>query len=183
MMERVDITGQAGNSSDPRPGRATAPMRPCIWLISDLLALAWRNGQRTLEQPRFRRAYADLELGLHSRRRTNPNGLRQGCVGAFDIRPLPCAWTRMRSVGNINENACNHRPERQVDISFKAAVSACPPRGHPGERPRCRRLRAAHRVTAAGKRGFATEGPYLESDRPAGPLILGRVISKQPTSR
>lgn len=155
MMERVDITGQAGHSSDPSLGRNA--MEAMHLVISDLLEL--RAGwQKRWNNPLFGVPTPTLNLGcIHGG--DNPNRICAKCALEFDIRPLP-GMDPDALRADINERLQLIAAERQVDISFKPLFPGVPPLDTPAD---AAIVAACEQLTgySAGSVAFATEGPYL----------------------
>ncbi|PCC98907.1 acetylornithine deacetylase [Halopseudomonas pelagia] len=155
MMERVDITGQAGHSSDPSLGRNA--MEAMHLVISDLLDL--RAGwQKRWNNPLFGVPTPTLNLGcIHGG--DNPNRICAKCALEFDIRPLP-GMDPDALRAEINERLQLIAAERQVDISFNPLFPGVPPLDTPAD---AAIVAACEQLTGynAGSVAFATEGPYL----------------------
>ncbi|KAA0695124.1 acetylornithine deacetylase [Halopseudomonas laoshanensis] len=155
MMERVDITGQAGHSSDPSLGRNA--MEAMHLVISDLLEL--RAGwQKRWNNPLFGVPTPTLNLGcIHGG--DNPNRICAKCALEFDIRPLP-GMDPDALRADINERLQLIAAEHQVDISFKPLFPGVPPLDTPAD---AAIVAACEQLTgySAGSVAFATEGPYL----------------------
>jgi acetylornithine deacetylase len=155
LMERVDITGQAGHSSDPALGRnAIEAMHE---VIGDLMGLraSWQN---RWNNPLFGVPTPTLNLGcIHGG--DNPNRICAKCALEFDIRPLPGMDTEaLRS--EIRAHLERIAGERQVHIDYKPLFPGVPPLDTAADAPL---VQACEELTgfSAGSVAFATEGPYL----------------------
>src|SRR5690606_29425053 len=85
LMERVDIIGEAGHSSDPSLGRNA--IEAMHQVISELLELR-RSWQAQWHNPLFSVPTPTLNLGcIHGG--DNPNRICGRCALEFDLRPLP----------------------------------------------------------------------------------------------
>lgn len=155
LMERVDITGQAGHSSDPALGRnAIEAMHE---VIGDLMGLRAR-WQKRWNNSLFGVPTPTLNLGcIHGG--DNPNRICAKCALEFDIRPLPGMDTEaLRS--EIREHLERIAGERQVRIDYKPLFPGVPPLDTAADAPL---VQACEELTgfSAGSVAFATEGPYL----------------------
>ncbi|MBQ1559103.1 MAG: M20/M25/M40 family metallo-hydrolase, partial [Pseudomonas sp.] len=85
MMERIDILGQSGHSSNPALGRsALEAMQDVMGELRGLRA-QW---QREFNNPQFSVPQPTLNLGcIHGG--DNPNRICGQCALEFDLRPLP----------------------------------------------------------------------------------------------
>jgi acetylornithine deacetylase len=85
MMERIDILGQSGHSSDPRLGHsALEAMHDAIGELRGL-RLLW---QREFNNPQFSVPQPTMNFGcIHGG--DNPNRICGQCSLEFDLRPLP----------------------------------------------------------------------------------------------
>ena len=85
LMERVDIIGQAGHSSDPLLGRNA--IEAMHQVINELLTLR-SSWQQQWTNPLFSVPTPTLNLGcIHGG--DNPNRICGRCALEFDLRPLP----------------------------------------------------------------------------------------------
>lgn len=155
MMERVDIIGQAGHSSDPSLGRNA--MEAMHLVISDLLALR-SEWQQRWNDPLFGVPTPTLNLGcIHGG--DNPNRICAKCALEFDIRPLP-GMDPDALRADIDERLQIIAAERQVEIHFQPLFAGVPPLDTPAD---AAIVKACEQLTGygAGSVAFATEGPYL----------------------
>ena len=85
MMERIDILGQSGHSSDPSLGHSALEAMHAA--IGELLALR-AQWQKEYNNPQFGVPQPTLNLGcIHGG--DNPNRICGQCALEFDLRPLP----------------------------------------------------------------------------------------------
>lgn len=155
LMERIDITGQAGHSSDPGLGRnAIEAMHE---VITDLMTLR-TSWQKRWNNPLFGVPTPTLNLGcIHGG--DNPNRICAKCALEFDIRPLPGMDPEaLRS--EIRQRLEHIAGERQVRIDYKPLFPGVPPLDTAADAPL---VRVCEELTgfSAGSVAFATEGPYL----------------------
>jgi acetylornithine deacetylase len=155
LMERIDITGQAGHSSDPALGRnAIEAMHE---VVTDLMSLR-SDWQKRWTNPLFSVPSPTLNLGcIHGG--DNPNRICAKCALEFDIRPLPGMNTdelRAQISGRLQRIAA----ERSVRIDYKPLFPGVPPMDTAADAPL---VKACEELTgfSAGSVAFATEGPYL----------------------
>jgi len=156
MMERIDILGQSGHSSDPSLGRNA--MEAMHDAMSALRALrgqwqeTFRNAQFSVPQP-------TLNFGcIHGG--DNPNRICGQCSLEFDLRPLPgmdAEWLRAAIREKLQPIAHQH----QVRIDYGPLFPGVPPFEEPAD---SELVRLAERLTghAAEAVAFGTEAPYLQ---------------------
>ncbi|WP_271409700.1 acetylornithine deacetylase [Pseudomonas sp. Q1-7] len=156
MMERIDILGQSGHSSDPSLGHSALEAMHAV--MSDLLELRgewqqeFRNSQFSVPQP-------TLNFGcIHGG--DNPNRICGQCSLEFDLRPLPgMSPDTLRAV--IRQRLRPVAEHYQVQIDFKPLFPAVPPFE---QAPGSDLVRLAERLTGhtAQAVAFGTEAPYLQ---------------------
>ncbi|CEA03318.1 acetylornithine deacetylase [Pseudomonas saudimassiliensis] len=155
LMERVDITGQAGHSSDPSLGRNA--IEAMHQVISELLAL--RSGwQRQWTNPLFSVPTPTLNLGcIHGG--DNPNRICGQCALEFDLRPLP-GMNPDELRASIAQRLQVVAREHAVTIDYRPLFPGVAPLDTPAS---AEIVRACEQLTgySAGSVAFATEGPYL----------------------
>ncbi|WP_312378441.1 acetylornithine deacetylase [Pseudomonas oryzihabitans] len=157
LMERIDILGQSGHSSDPSLGHsALDAMQAVMGELLDLRA-QW---QREYRNPLFLVPQPTLNLGcIHGG--DNPNRICGQCALEFDLRPLPGMLPealRQAIRGRLLPVA-----ERfGVRIDYQPLFPAVPPFEQPAE---AELVRLAERLTGhrAEAVAFATEAPYLQA--------------------
>src|SRR5690606_11770927 len=155
LMERVDITGQAGHSSDPGLGRNAIEAMHRV--IGELLEL--RSGwQRQWTNPLFSVPTPTLNLGcIHGG--DNPNRICGQCALEFDLRPLPgMDPDELRT--SIAQRLQVVAEEHGVTIDYRPLFPGVAPLDTPAS---AELVRACEQLTGygAGSVAFATEGPYL----------------------
>ncbi|HSX70622.1 MAG TPA: acetylornithine deacetylase [Pseudomonas sp.] len=156
MMERIDILGQSGHSSDPSLGHsALEAMQDAMGALRELRA-QW---QSEFNNPQFGVPQPTLNLGcIHGG--DNPNRICGQCSLEFDLRPLPGMdpeQLRAAIRGKLQPLAERHR----VQIDYGPLFPSVPPfeQGADSEL-----VRIAERLTgqAAQSVAFGTEAPYLQ---------------------
>ncbi len=155
LMERIDIIGQAGHSSDPALGRNA--MEAMHFVIADLMSLR-SDWQKRWNNPLFGVPTPTLNLGcIHGG--DNPNRICAKCALEFDIRPLP-GMDPDALRADINARLNVIAEERQVKITYKPLFPGVPPLNTAADAPL---VLACEALTgySAGSVAFATEGPYL----------------------
>ncbi len=155
LMERVDITGQAGHSSDPSLGRNA--IEAMHQVISELLTL--RSGwQQQWHDPLFSVPTPTLNLGcIHGG--DNPNRICGRCALEFDLRPLP-GMDPDALRASIGQRLAEVAARHQVQIDYQPLFPGVPPMDTPAT---AAIVQACEQLTGyrAGSVAFATEGPYL----------------------
>lgn len=156
MMERIDILGRSGHSSDPSLGHSA--LEAMHDAISELKGLRtqwqteYRNPQFTVPQP-------TLNLGcIHGG--DNPNRICGQCSLEFDLRPLPGMDPEiLRSL--IRQKLQPLAERHQVQIDYKPLFPECAPFEQAAD---AELVRVAERLTGhtAAAVAFGTEAPYLQ---------------------
>lgn len=156
MMERIDILGQSGHSSDPSLGHsALEAMQDVMGELRGLRA-QW---QAQFNNPQFGVPQPTLNLGcIHGG--DNPNRICGQCALEFDLRPLPgMDPERLREAirGKLQPLALKH----QVRIDYGPLFPAVPPfeQAADGELVRLAERLTGHVAQAVA---FGTEAPYLQ---------------------
>ena len=156
MMERIDILGQSGHSSDPALGHsALEAMQDVMGELRGLRA-QW---QREFNNPQFGVPQPTLNLGcIHGG--DNPNRICGQCALEFDLRPLPGMdpeQLREAIRGKLQPLALKH----QVRIDYGPLFPAMPPFEQSAD---AELVRLAERLTghSAQAVAFGTEAPYLQ---------------------
>lgn len=156
MMERIDILGQSGHSSDPSLGHsALEAMQDVLGELRGLRA-QW---QREFNNPQFGVPQPTLNLGcIHGG--DNPNRICGQCSLEFDLRPLPGMQPEALRAA-IREKLQPLAERHQVQIDFAPLFPSVPPFEQAAE---SELVRLAERLTgqAAESVAFATEAPYLQ---------------------
>jgi acetylornithine deacetylase len=156
MMERIDILGQSGHSSDPSLGHsALEAMHDAIGALRELRS-QW---QREFNNPQFGVPQPTLNLGcIHGG--DNPNRICGQCSLEFDLRPLPGMdpeQLRAAIRGKLRPLAERH----QVQIDYAPLFANVPPFEQSAD---SELVRLAEKLTghAAQSVAFGTEAPYLQ---------------------
>ncbi|WP_137973671.1 acetylornithine deacetylase [Pseudomonas sp. F(2018)] len=156
MMERIDILGQSGHSSDPSLGHsALEAMHDAIGALRELRS-QW---QREFNNPQFGVPQPTLNLGcIHGG--DNPNRICGQCSLEFDLRPLPGMdpeQLRAAIRGKLRPLAERH----QVKIDYAPLFANVPPFEQSADSDL---VRLAEKLTghAAQSVAFGTEAPYLQ---------------------
>ena len=156
MMERIDILGQSGHSSDPGLGHsALEAMHACI---GELMGLR-REWQRAFNNPQFGVPQPTLNFGcIHGG--DNPNRICGQCSLEFDLRPLPGMDPQQLRAAihqKLQPLAALHR----VRIDYGPLFPGVPPFEQAAD---CELVRLAERLTGhvAEAVAFGTEAPYLQ---------------------
>ncbi|QDD90115.1 acetylornithine deacetylase [Pseudomonas oryzihabitans] len=157
LMERIDILGQSGHSSDPTLGHsALEAMQAVMGELLDLRA-QW---QREYRNPLFLVPQPTLNLGcIHGG--DNPNRICGQCALEFDLRPLP--GMQPEALRQVIRGRLLPVAERfGVKIDYQPLFPAVPPFEQPAE---AELVRLAERLTGhrADAVAFATEAPYLQA--------------------
>src|SRR5690554_6901241 len=156
LMERVDIIGQAGHSSDPGLGRNA--IEAMHQVISELLELR-RSWQAQWHNPLFSVPTPTLNLGcIHGG--DNPNRICGQCSLEYDLRPLP-GMDAQQLREAISQRLAPVAERHQVSIDLAPLFPSVPPFEQPAEGEL---VRLAERLTGhqAEAVAFATEAPYLQ---------------------
>lgn len=156
MMERIDILGRSGHSSDPSLGHSA--LEAMHEAIGELLALRGQ-WQKEYHNPLFNVPQPTLNLGcIHGG--DNPNRICGQCSLEFDLRPLPgMAPEHLRL--EIRQRLQPLAERHQVKIDFAPLFPSVPPYEQAAN---AELVHVAERLTghAAGAVAFGTEAPYLQ---------------------
>ncbi|WP_116424645.1 acetylornithine deacetylase [Pseudomonas citronellolis] len=156
MMERIDILGQSGHSSDPSLGHSALEAMHAA--IGELLALR-AQWQKEFNNPQFGVPQPTLNLGcIHGG--DNPNRICGQCALEFDLRPLPGMDPQAlrRAIGE------RLRPLAErfaVRLDYQPLFPAVPPfeQAADSELVRLAERLSGHSAEAVA---FGTEAPYLQ---------------------
>jgi acetylornithine deacetylase len=156
MMERIDILGQSGHSSDPSLGHSA--LEAMHEAISELKGLR-QQWQREYRNPQFSVPQPTLNFGcIHGG--DNPNRICGQCSLEFDLRPLPGMDPQ------VLRAAIRHKLEplaeqHQVTIDYKPLFAEVPPFEQLAD---AELVRVAERLTGhtAAAVAFGTEAPYFQ---------------------
>ena len=156
LMERIDILGQSGHSSDPSLGHsALDAMQAVMGELLDLRA-QW---QREYRNPLFLVPQPTLNLGcIHGG--DNPNRICGQCALEFDLRPLPGMDAESLRAA-IRQRLAPVAEQHQVKIDLGPIFPSVPAFE---QRADSELVRLAERLTGhqAEAVAFATEAPYLQ---------------------
>lgn len=155
MMERIDIIGQSGHSSDPSLGHNA--LEAMHRVIGDLLTMR-AQWQKRWNDPLFSVPVPTMNLGcIHGG--DNPNRICGKCALEFDIRPLP-GMDPDALRADIREQLKIIAAEQQVAITYNPLFPGVPPFETAAD---AAIVKACEQLTGytAGSVAFATEGPYL----------------------
>lgn len=156
MMERIDILGQSGHSSDPTLGRSALEAMHAA--IGELLALRGQ-WQQEYNNPLFNVPQPTLNLGcIHGG--DNPNRICGQCALEFDLRPLPGMDPEQLRAA-IRSKLQPLAEQRGVRIDYGPIFPGVPPFEQAAD---SELVRLAERLTgrAAEAVAFGTEAPYLQ---------------------
>ncbi|WP_069862636.1 MULTISPECIES: acetylornithine deacetylase [Pseudomonas] len=156
MMERIDILGQSGHSSDPSLGHSALEAMHAA--IGELLALR-AQWQKEFNNPQFGVPQPTLNLGcIHGG--DNPNRICGQCALEFDLRPLPGMDPQAlrRAIG---ERLAPLAERFAVRLDYQPLFPAVPPfeQAADSELVRLAERLSGHSAEAVA---FGTEAPYLQ---------------------
>ncbi|WP_435606658.1 acetylornithine deacetylase [Pseudomonas knackmussii] len=156
MMERIEIHGQSGHSSDPRLGHSALEAMHAA--IGELLALR-AQWQTEFNNPQFGVPQPTLNLGcIHGG--DNPNRICGQCALEFDLRPLPGMDPEAlrRAIGERLQPLAERF---SVRLDYHPLFPAVPPfeQGADSELVRLAERLSGHSAEAVA---FGTEAPYLQ---------------------
>jgi acetylornithine deacetylase len=156
MMERIDILGRSGHSSDPSLGHSA--LEAMHEAMGALIGLR-QEWQGRYSNPQFSVPQPTLNLGcIHGG--DNPNRICGQCSLEFDIRPLPgmdpavlreAIQQKLRPVAERHQVEINYRPLFDEVSPFEEAADS--------ELVRVAEKLTGHRAEAVA---FGTEAPYLQ---------------------
>lgn len=156
MMERIDILGQSGHSSDPSLGHSALEAMQDVMLELRVLRSQW---QHEFHNPQFTMPLPTLNFGcIHGG--DNPNRICGQCSLEFDLRPLPGMQPEaLRAV--IRQKLRPLAEQHQVKIDYAPLFPSVPPFEQQAD---AELVRVAERLTGhtATSVAFATEAPYLQ---------------------
>lgn len=156
MMERIDILGQSGHSSDPSLGHSALEAMHAA--IGELLALR-AQWQKAFNNPQFGVPQPTLNLGcIHGG--DNPNRICGQCALEFDLRPLPGMDPQAlrRAIGERLQPLAERFAVR---LDYQPLFPAVPPfeQAADSELVRLAERLSGHSAEAVA---FGTEAPYLQ---------------------
>ncbi|KSW24784.1 MULTISPECIES: acetylornithine deacetylase [unclassified Pseudomonas] len=156
MMERIDILGQSGHSSDPSLGHSALEAMHAA--IGELLALR-AQWQKEFNNPQFGVPQPTLNLGcIHGG--DNPNRICGQCALEFDLRPLP-GMDPQALRRAIDERLAPLAERFAVRLDYQPLFPAVPPfeQAADSELVRLAERLSGHSAEAVA---FGTEAPYLQ---------------------
>lgn len=156
MMERIDILGQSGHSSDPSLGHSALEAMHAA--IGELLALR-AQWQKEFDNPQFGVPQPTLNLGcIHGG--DNPNRICGQCALEFDLRPLP-GMDPQALRRAIDERLAPLAERFAVRLDYQPLFPAVPPfeQAADSELVRLAERLSGHSAEAVA---FGTEAPYLQ---------------------
>ena len=156
MMERIDILGRSGHSSDQNLGHSALEAMQDVMLELRGLRSQWQaefnNAQFTVPQP-------TLNFGcIHGG--DNPNRICGQCSLEFDLRPLPGMQPEALRAA-IRQKLQPLAERHQVKIDFAPLFPCVPPFEQNADSELVRIAEGLTGHTAASV-AFATEAPYLQ---------------------
>ncbi|MBI6617164.1 MULTISPECIES: acetylornithine deacetylase [Pseudomonas] len=156
MMERIDILGRSGHSSDPSLGHsALEAMHDAMGELRGL-RLQW---QREFRNPQFTVPQPTLNFGcIHGG--DNPNRICGQCSMEFDLRPLPGMDPQVLRAA-IQQKLDPIAERHKVKIDYAPLFPEVPPFEQAED---AELVRVAERLTGyrAEAVAFGTEAPYLQ---------------------
>lgn len=156
MMERIDILGQSGHSSNPAYGHSA--LEAMHGVIGEMMTLR-RQWQGEYDNPLFDVPKPTLNFGcIHGG--DNPNRICGQCSLEFDLRPLPgMDPQQLRTI--IRQRLQPLAEQHQVKIDLAPLFPAVPAfeQGAESELVRLAERLTGHQAEAVA---FATEAPYLQ---------------------
>lgn len=156
MMERIDILGQSGHSSNPNLGHSALEAMQDVMQELRGLRAQW---QREYNNPQFSVPQPTLNFGcIHGG--DNPNRICGQCSLEFDLRPLPGMQPEALRAA-IRQKLQPLAEQHQVKIDYAPLFASVPPfeQSADSELVRVAERLTGHSATAVA---FATEAPYLQ---------------------
>lgn len=156
LMDRVDILGQSGHSSDPSLGHSALEAMHDVMTELRGLRSQW---QREFNNPQFSVPVPTMNFGcIHGG--DNPNRICGQCALEFDLRPLPgMDVTQLRAA--IAAKLTPLAERHQVRIDYSPLFDHVPAFEQTAD---CELVRLAEKLTghSAQAVAFGTEAPYLQ---------------------
>ncbi|MFJ2547949.1 acetylornithine deacetylase [Pseudomonas sp. NPDC087612] len=156
MMERIDILGRSGHSSDPSLGHSA--LEAMHQVMGELMNLR-RQWQQEYNNAQFSVPQPTMNFGcIHGG--DNPNRICGQCALEFDLRPLPGMDPEvLRSA--IRHKLAPLAEQHQVRIDYAPLFPEVPPfeQAADAELVRVAERLTGHRAEAVA---FGTEAPYLQ---------------------
>ncbi|MBF8778469.1 acetylornithine deacetylase [Pseudomonas fulva] len=157
MMERIDIMGRSGHSSDPTLGRSA--MEAMHAVMGELMGLR-REWQKRYDNPQFSVPGPTLNFGcIHGG--DNPNRICGQCALEFDLRPLP-GMDPEQLRGTIRARLAPLAEQHEVSIDYAPLFPEVAPfeQAADSELVQLAERLTGHRAQAVA---FGTEAPYLQA--------------------
>ncbi|MCP3748510.1 acetylornithine deacetylase [Pseudomonas sp. SBB6] len=156
MMERIDILGRSGHSSDPSLGHSA--LEAMHQVMSELMNLR-RQWQKAFNNAQFSVPQPTMNFGcIHGG--DNPNRICGQCALEFDLRPLPGMDPEVLRIA-IRQKLAPLAEQHQVRIDYAPLFPEVPPfeQAADAELVRVAERLTGHRAEAVA---FGTEAPYLQ---------------------
>lgn len=156
MMERIDILGRSGHSSDPSLGHSASEAMHAV--MGELMGLR-RQWQQQYSNAQFSVPQPTMNFGcIHGG--DNPNRICGQCALEFDLRPLPGMDPEVLRAA-IRSKLAPLAEQHQVKIDYAPLFPEVPPFEQPAD---AELVRVAERLTGhtAEAVAFGTEAPYLQ---------------------
>ncbi|PSS56649.1 acetylornithine deacetylase [Pseudomonas sp. BBP2017] len=156
MMERIDILGRSGHSSDPSLGHSA--LEAMHQVMAELMGLR-RQWQKQFHNAQFSVPQPTLNFGcIHGG--DNPNRICGQCALEFDLRPLPGMDPEALRAA-IRQKLQPLAEQHQVKIDYAPLFPEVPPfeQAADAELVRVAERLTGHRAEAVA---FGTEAPYLQ---------------------
>ncbi|QGW79818.1 acetylornithine deacetylase [Pseudomonas alkylphenolica] len=156
MMERIDILGRSGHSSDPSLGHSA--LEAMHQVMAELMGLR-RQWQKEFNNAQFSVPQPTLNFGcIHGG--DNPNRICGQCALEFDLRPLPGMNPEALRAA-IRQKLTPLAEQHQVKIDYAPLFPEVPPfeQAADAELVRLAERLTGHRAEAVA---FGTEAPYLQ---------------------
>ena len=156
MMERIDILGRSGHSSDPSLGHSASEAMHAV--MGELMGLR-RQWQQQYSNAQFSVPQPTMNFGcIHGG--DNPNRICGQCALEFDLRPLPGMDPEVLREA-IRSKLAPLAEQHQVKIDYAPLFPEVPPFEQAAD---AELVRVAERLTGhtAEAVAFGTEAPYLQ---------------------
>lgn len=156
-MERLELSGRSGHSSDPRFGASALDAMHAA--IGELVGLR-EELAREHRQPGLEPAWPTLNLG-RVEGGDNPNRICGHCVLDYDVRVLP-GMDLEEVRGELHQRIAGALAGREIAVTHRALTASVPPFETPAE---ASIVRALEELTGhpAGGVSFGTEAPFLRA--------------------
>lgn len=154
-MERLELTGKSGHSSDPRYG--VSALDAMYDAIGAIRAVREEMAEKH-RHPGFEPPHPTLNLG-RIEGGDNPNRICASCVLDYDLRVVPGMDTN-EVRGAIHQRVASALEGRGVGIAHRSLTVEVPPFETPADAPLVRAVEALTGHAAEGV-SFGTEAPFL----------------------